>query len=245
VKRILCGPRVVSEALSAKRGQVALVLVAEGSRPAADLLAAASTARVEVSERPRGELDALAKGLRHQGVLAITGDFPYVDLDALLLAAERSPSPALLLALDSVQDVGNVGSLLRSGVGLGVDGFVLCRHNAAPVSAAAVRASAGASEHARVARVTNLAQTLRRFRDEELMVVGTAADAPARLDEIDLTGPTALVLGNEGKGMRRLVRESCDVLASIPLASTLASLNVAVAGALALYEAQRQRGKSQ
>ncbi len=222
---------------------MALVLVAQGSRPAPGVLDAARGAGVEVHERPREELDALAKGLRHQGVLAITGDYPYVDLDALLEAAERSPSPALLLVLDSVQDVGNVGSLLRSAVGLGVDGVVLCRHNAAPVSAAAVRASAGASEHARVARVTNLANTLRRFRDEGLTVVGTAAEAPARLDEVDFTGPTALVLGNEGKGMRRLVRESCDVLASIPLASTLASLNVGVAGALALYEAQRQREK--
>lgn len=243
MKRILCGPRVVAEALRSSRGQVTMVLVAAGSRAGATAAAEARAAGVPLREAPRAELDALARGLRHQDVIAIAGELSYLDLDTLLDLVEKdAPSPPLLLALDSVQDVQNVGSLLRSAVGLGASGVLLCRHNAAPVSAAAVRASAGASEHARVARVTNLAQALAELRERGITVVGTAADGSARLWDVDLRGPTALVLGSEGKGMRRLVREACDVVASIPLASALGSLNVAVAGALALYEARRQRG---
>lgn len=245
MKRLICGPRAVTEALRAAPRAVHLVLVADSARgPAADAALAAERQGVAVRRCSAAELDALGADLRHQGVIAITGEFPYLDLDGLLARVERAQEPPLLLALDQVQDVNNLGSLLRSAVALGAHGLILLRHNAARISSAAVRVSAGASEHAAVARVTNLSRTLAELGERGVTTIGLDAAAPAPLDELDLTGPVALVLGGEGPGLRRLVKESCAALASIPLRGEIASLNVAVAGAVALYEVSRQRRKN-
>lgn len=245
MKRLICGPRAVTEALRAAPRAVHLLLVADSGRgPASDAALAAERQGVAVRRCSAAELDALGAGLRHQGVIAITGDFPYLDLDGLLARVEQAQEPPLLLALDQVQDVHNLGSLLRSAVALGAHGLILLRHNAASISSAAVRVSAGASERAAVARVTNLSRTLVELGERGLTTIGLDAGAPASLDELDLTGPVALVLGGEGPGLRRLVRESCAALASIPLRGEVASLNVAMAGAVALYEVSRQRRKN-
>jgi 23S rRNA (guanosine2251-2'-O)-methyltransferase len=245
MKRLICGPRAVTEALRAAARTIDLLLVADSARGAADAVASEAERKgVALRRCPLAELDALGADLRHQGVIAIAGDYPYLDLDGLLRRAERGPAPPLLLVLDQVQDVHNVGSLLRSAVALGASGVVLCRHGAARVSSAAVRVSAGASEHAAVARVTNLSRSLAELRERGLTTVGLDARAPRAVQEIDLAGPLALVLGGEGAGLRRLVRESCDTLASIPQRGQVASLNVAMAGAIALYEVARQRRKN-
>jgi 23S rRNA (guanosine2251-2'-O)-methyltransferase len=191
-------------------------------------------------------LESLSKGLRHQGVIAITGDYPYVGEDELL--AHAGPAP-LVMALDEVTDPRNLGAVIRSGVAFGVDAFVVPKHRAASVTPAAVRVATGATEHARIARVTNLARTLRTLGDEGLQRVGLTGfgsvpeGGPDVVPLAEVPAAPAgrvLVLGSEGKGLRRLVREACDVLAAIPLRGPVESLNASVAAGIALYETRRQ-----
>jgi 23S rRNA (guanosine2251-2'-O)-methyltransferase len=233
----------VTEAIRGASGDVAAVYLADGlSGAAADALARLCRDRdVPCSTLPRDALDALSKGLTHQGVIALAGDYPYVDLEGLLGEAGRVAEP-LLVVLDQIQDPGNLGAIVRSAHALGATGVIVTRDRSAPMTPAAVRASAGASELIRVARVGNLAQCLDRLRDAGYRALGAAAEGEARVDEIDWSGPVALVLGSEGKGLRRLTRERCDSLFRIPLATAFDSLNVSVAAAIALYEIGRRRG---
>ena len=180
------------------------------------------------------ELDALAEGLRHQGVVAITGDFPYLDLEGLLAGIEGAP---FLLALDEITDPHNFGAMIRSAVALGAHGVLTLKDRAAPVTGAVVRASAGATEHARIARVTNLARTLTELRDERgLSIVGLAADGDRDIDALDEAPQgRVIVVGSEGKGLRPLVRKQCTELARIPMTNAIASLNASVAASIALF----------
>jgi 23S rRNA (guanosine2251-2'-O)-methyltransferase len=242
VKRHLCGTHAVSEALAANPRGLALVLVADDAPHAshASLVEAARRVGVAVEVRAPAELDALAEGVRHQGIIGIAGgDYPYLDLEGALRHAR---APALLVALDEVTDVHNFGAIVRSCVALGADAVVTLRDRAAPVNAAVVRASAGATEHARIARVTNLSRTLDALAARGIPSVGLDAAAARTLAETDLTGPVVLVVGSEGRGLRRLVRERCSSLARVPMTGPVASLNASVAAAIALYEVARQRG---
>ena len=241
MKRRLCGTHAVSEALTARPRAIALLLVTEeGPRsPHAQLIDRARQAGVIVEVHASAELDAIAGVVRHQGIIAIGGDdFAYHDLEGLIREASETP---LYVALDEVTDVHNLGAIVRSCVALGADGVITLRDRAAPVNSAVVRSSAGATEHARIARVTNLARTLETFADRDVQSVGLDMDGTVTLDQVDFTIPTVLVSGSEGRGLRRLVREKCAVLARIPMAGPLGSLNVSVATAIALYEARRQR----
>jgi 23S rRNA (guanosine2251-2'-O)-methyltransferase len=241
VKRHLCGSHAVGEALAASPRALAVVFVTDDSPRSLHrvLLDTARNAGVRVEVRDAAELDALARGVRHQGVVAVAGgDYPYIDLEAALA---RAGSPALFVALDEVTDVHNMGAIVRSSVALGADAVLTLRDRAAPVNAAVVRASAGATEHARIARVTNLARTLEDLAERNFTTVGLDASAGVALDSVDLTSSVVLVVGSEGRGLRRLVRERCAVLAGIPLAGPIASLNASVAAGIALYEVARQR----
>jgi 23S rRNA (guanosine2251-2'-O)-methyltransferase len=172
-------------------------------------------------------------------VLAIAGEYPYLDLDGLLEGCDERP---LLIALDQITDPHNFGAILRSAVALGAHGVITLKDRAAPVTPAVVRASAGASELARIARVTNLARTLERLRDAELQVIGLAPDGPHELADLPFPAQgRVLVVGSEGAGLRRLVRERCEVLARITLGGPLQSLNAAVAAGIAIYESLRAR----
>jgi 23S rRNA (guanosine2251-2'-O)-methyltransferase len=244
MKRVVAGPNAVTEAIRAAPGDVGAGDLADGlTRAAADRLERlCRDADVPCSSLPREALDALAKGLTHQGVVALAGDYPYVDLEAVLSEGRRVAEP-LLVVLDQIQDPGNLGAIVRSAHALGATGVILTRDRSASMTPAAVRASAGASELIRVARVGNLAQCLDHLRDSGYRVLGAAADAEARVDDVDRRGPTALVLGGEGKGLRRLTREHCDLLFRIPLATAFDSLNVSVAAAVALYELGRARDR--
>jgi 23S rRNA (guanosine2251-2'-O)-methyltransferase len=208
----------------------------------AEVIQLAQAAKLTVEPTDALALDALAKGVKHQGVIAVCGgDYPYLDLDALLQHARaRSDSP-LLVALDEVTDPHNFGAIVRSAVALGAHGVITLKDRAAPVTATVVRASAGATEHAAIARVTNLSRALERLRDEGFTAVGLAGEATVSLRDLDLRGALVLVVGSEGSGLRRLVRERCDHLARIDLAGPVTSLNASVAAGVALYEAVRQR----
>ena len=238
MKRILAGTHAVTEALRAAAGSVHVVYVATHDVKLSQL---AKDRNVRVEERTPDELDALAQGLRHQGVVAITGDFPYLDLDGLLASIE---GPPLLLALDEVTDPHNFGAMIRSAVALGAHGVLTLKDRAVPVTGAVVRASAGATEHARIARVTNLARTLASLRDERSMsIVGLDAEGTHDVDALpDAPSGRVVVVGSEGRGLRPLVRKQCTELARIPMTSAIASLNASVAASIALF-ALRHRAR--
>jgi 23S rRNA (guanosine2251-2'-O)-methyltransferase len=242
MKRVLAGPRAVGEAVRAAPGSIEVICVAESMRPSSvrGIEEKARRARVAVEILPRVALDEIAAGLNHQGVLAITGSYAYLDLEGLLDLAGKEAFP-LLLALDQVQDPGNLGAIMRSAYAFGASGMILPKDRAAKVTPAAVRASAGASELLRTARVTNLVRALDRLRDAGYQVHGAAAGASLSVDRIQWTDRCVLVLGNEGRGLRRLTREHCDQLFEIPFPGDFDSLNVSSAAAIALYEASRQR----
>ena len=187
-------------------------------------------------DRPLAELTRLAGSPDHQGVVAEVDPYPYVDPDSVL---ERPD--ALVIALDQVQDPRNLGAVCRSAEAAGATGVVIPERRAAAVTAATCKASAGAVEHLPVARVPNLADWLAGAKELGAWIYGAEASASAPYDRADLTGKVVLVLGSEGKGLRRRVAESCDLLVSIPARGRVRSLNVAAAAAVLLFEAARQR----
>lgn len=242
MKRIVSGPRAVMEALRAHAGEIqALYVQADARRALVEVAAEATRRGVKVEERTLEELDELARGHKHQGVLAITGAYPYVDLPQVLAKARP---PALLVALDELTDPHNFGAIVRSAVAFGADGVITLKHRAAPVTPVVVRASAGATEHARIARVTNLARTLEELASvHELDVIGLDAEGQVDIDQLPpAPAGRVLVVGAEGKGLRRLVRERCTTLARIAHPGPVASLNASVAASIALFAAWRQRG---
>ncbi len=244
MKRLLVGRRPVLEALRASPQSVAVVYLDPTDKAAARELAEATRrADVRLEERSPAELDALATGLRHQGVVAITGEFSYLDLDTLLrrLPAER----ALLVALDEVTDPHNFGAIVRSAVAFGADGLLTLKHRAAPVTPVVVRASAGATEHAAIARVANLAQTLDLLAERGMDVVGLDMEGNMAIDALDVgPGGLVLVVGSEGRGLRRLTRERCTRIASIAMSGPIASLNASVAAGIAIHHASLARGRA-
>jgi 23S rRNA (guanosine2251-2'-O)-methyltransferase len=202
----------------------------------------ASEDRVPIREVSRSKLDAEARTDAPQGVLAHAADLHPVDLDGLTRPAAAGRPEPFLLALDGITDPGNLGALLRSAECAGVTGVILPRHRSAHVTAAVTKAAAGAVEHLQMALVSGIPTALTQLKDLGVWSVGLDAGADRTVWELDVaTDPVVLVLGAEGKGLSRLVRERCDQLAGIPLAGRLESLNVATAGAIACYEVVRRR----
>ena len=242
----LYGRQPIRETLRAGRRPVMQIYVPDSARSGdalSDILVTAEERNTPVHRVDRRRLQALVQRGNHQGVAAECGSYPYMDLDILLgEAAEASTSP-LLLILDHLEDPQNFGSLLRTADAAGVDGIIIPRDRAVGVTPAVVRASAGASEHLRIAIVTNLARTMRELLQSGYLLAGLdAAPDAVPYTEADLTGPLGLVIGSEGRGLKRLVRETCDLLLRVPMQGAVASLNAGVAGAVALYEIRRQRG---
>lgn len=227
------GRRAVREALRGRR-EVLELWATERALAAEPWLREEASVRLQV--KPERELTEEAGTRDHQGALAFCEPYPYAD--AWELAAGERP---LLACLDQVSDPRNLGAVCRSAEGAGATGVVVPAHGAARVTPAVCRASAGAVEHLPVAVVTNLSRYLAEVKGPELWVYAAAGDAEASMWQTDLSGGVALVLGAEGKGLRPLVRKTCDAAVSIPLAGRVASLNVSVAAALLLYEARRQR----
>ncbi len=221
--------------------------VAEGVQmkgPVAEILELASARGLAVERCPRERLDALSDTGHHQGVIALAEPPAYVSVEEILARAEARKEPPLLLLLDGIQDPGNLGSLLRTAEAVGVHGVLIPKHGAVGLTPAVARASAGASEVVPVAQVVNLAAEMERLKAAGLWLVGADASGPEELWAADLTGPLGLVVGSEGRGLRRLVRDRCDRLVRIPMWGQIASLNAGVAGALLLYEARRQRSQA-
>jgi len=242
--RVIYGVNPVRELLRAGgEGTSELWLAEGGTRAAAmgDLERLGGAAGAKVRTAPRAKLDRLAGTDRHQGVVAVVADYRYADLDEILGRAEASGRPPLVVVLDGVEDPHNLGAIIRSAHALGAHGVVIPKDRAVGITPAAAKASAGAVERCAVARVTNVAKTLEALKEAGVWSIALAADGDRPLAEADLAGPTALVLGSEGEGLRPLVRKTCDLSAYIPMSGDLDSLSVSASAAVALYEAARQR----
>lgn len=239
---ILYGRNPVLEALKQQSRRIEeVLLLPEPHGRLGELHALARRLGLKVSHRSRAQLTALAGHPHHQGVVARVAAKAYAELDELLAIPRGRGEAPLFLALDQVQDPQNLGSLLRTAEAAGVQGVILPRHHAAGLTPSAAKAAAGALEHVPVARTPNLVTALERLKAEGCWVVGATPDGAEEAWAADLARPLALVLGGEGRGLRRLVAQSCDLLVRIPLGGQIGSLNVAAAGAILLYEVVRQR----
>lgn len=239
----LTGIHAVASALEHDAAHVTEVLVVRDARNrrVRELAEKARAVGVAVHSRPPDALDPLAAGRPHQGIAARYRPPPALDEAQLLERAAAAGREALVLVLDEVQDPGNLGACLRSAAAAGVTAVVTPRHRAAPLTPVARKAAAGAAEIVPRAAVTNLRRTLDGLKEAGLWVAGAAGDAETPLWEADLSGPLALVLGGEEKGLRRLTAESCDLLFRIPMSAGVESLNVSVACGILLFETRRQR----
>lgn len=247
MSELLYGRNAVREALRAGRRTMKRLTVSSGVQEAgviAEIIKLADQAGVPVQRVERQQLDKQLRDANHQGVMLETGPYPYVEIDeCLALAAERG-QPPLLLLLDHLQDPQNIGTLLRTAEVVGAHGVAIPGRRAAEITPAVVNASSGATEHLRIVLVGNLAQTIASLQRQGVWAVGLEDDEQAQaLDTADLNLPLALVVGAEGPGLARLVRERCDFLVRLPMAGQIASLNAAVAGSIALYSAWRQRDR--
>jgi 23S rRNA (guanosine2251-2'-O)-methyltransferase len=234
---IIYGINPVLEAL--RTGRVREVRVSDrGGDRLRELVALAGQQHVAVKRVGADVLARQSRGGVHQGVVAEVEDAPEYSVDELVTGAAGVP---LLVVLDGIEDPHNLGAILRTADAAGVDGIVLQSRRAAALGGAAAKASAGAVSHVKIAEVVNIARAIEELKDAGVWSVGLAGEAPASYDTIDYSVPTAIVLGAEGAGLRRLVRERCDFLASIPMRGHVGSLNVSVAAGVTLFEAVRQR----
>ena len=237
--RYLVGIHAVREALRARAALRYVAVSRERNDPRLqELIGLAHAARVPLRRVGVAELERWAGRTPHQGVVAEAEAKPVLELEDLLADAPQR----LLLALDGIEDPHNLGAIVRSACGAGVDGVLLPARRAAGLTETVERVSAGALEHVRVARVGNLAQALEQCKQAGFWIVGLDGEGPTRLWEHDFRDPTVLVVGAEGRGLHALIRQRCDARVAIPLAAGVDSLNASVAAGIALFEIARQRG---
>jgi 23S rRNA (guanosine2251-2'-O)-methyltransferase len=234
---IVYGMNPVLEALRAGRVKELRVGDRGGDRMR-QVLALAAERGVRVRRVPADVLDRQARRGVHQGIVADVEDVSTYSVDELVRGAD---GPALIVVLDGIEDPHNLGAILRTADAAGVHGVILQNRRSAALDGAAAKASAGAVAHVRIAEVVNIARAVEELKAAGVWTIGLAGEAATAYDAIDFTAPTAIVLGAEGSGLRRLVRERCDRLASIPMAGHVGSLNVSVAAGITLFEAIRQR----
>jgi 23S rRNA (guanosine2251-2'-O)-methyltransferase len=243
---VLYGVHSVEEALKAGRRSFDHVIVArERDDLRLDrLVGALRKAGVRVRTESREQLTLVAKNPAHQGIVALVRPQEFLTIEDLFTPDAHTANTGtgrLLLALDGVEDPQNLGALLRVADGAGVDGVILTERRSAPLSPVAIKASAGASEHLRIARVVNLVRALEELKERNIWAIGLDERGTSDYDQFDYSGDCVLVLGREGAGLHELVRKTCDHLLRIPMAGGVSSLNVSAAGAVVLYEAFRQR----
>jgi 23S rRNA (guanosine2251-2'-O)-methyltransferase len=239
---VIAGRQPVLEALKSTT-PIEKILLLFGTKGAAleRIKTLAKERGVPIVEASKQRFHELADEAMTQGVLAIVAHQPYVEVEDLLHIAQRKNESPFLLVLDELEDPHNIGALMRSAEGAGIHGVILPKHHSALLGTGVAKSSAGASQHLPTARVTNIVQTLQTLKQQGVWIVGTDAEGEKTYYEIDYHGGIAVVIGNEGRGMRRLVKETCDFLVRIPLYGNIASLNASVAGALVLFEAAKVR----
>jgi 23S rRNA (guanosine2251-2'-O)-methyltransferase len=233
----LYGINSVKEALHVRSIDYVLITQGQHSRRVQEIIDECRVAGISVRFAPRQAVERAAGSPQHQDIVAVCAVKTYDDLATLTRSVERP----LLLALDGVEDPGNLGAIVRTAVAAGANGVIIPERRAAGLSPAVARSAAGALEHMKIARVTNLVRALMELKEKGLWVYGFEPQAQKSYLDLDYTGACALVLGGEGSGLHRLVREACDDHAHIPLHGPVQSLNVSVAAGVVLYETARQR----
>ncbi|MBS1815340.1 MAG: 23S rRNA (guanosine(2251)-2'-O)-methyltransferase RlmB [Acidobacteria bacterium] len=244
---VLYGVHPVQEALRSRPRDLDHITVARERHDARleALIQACRTAGVRITQEPKAQLERMAKTPMHQGVVAFLRERKFLDLEDLLAIQKPAGERRFFLALDGVEDPHNLGALLRTADGAGVDGILLPERRSAPLTAVVAKSSAGASEHVRIARVTNLVRALERMKQENVWVIGLDERGKADYTDFRFDTDCVLVLGSEGAGLHDLVKKTCDHLLRIPMAGKVSSLNVSVAGAVVMFEAMRQRRSPQ
>lgn len=242
---LLYGRQAVRETLRAGRRHCHDLYLAEGVKEneiVREIRNRAETQRIPIHHAERQKLDEWVQNANHQGVVLRAGAYPYGDVTTMLARAQKQNVPPFLLLLDRVQDPQNLGSLFRAAEAFGVHGVILPKHRAARITPAVVNASAGAVEHLLVATATNLVQEMKMLKQAGVWIIGLEAHPEAvSLNTVDVNGPLAVVVGSEGFGLSRLVRETCDWLVKLPMNGHINSLNAAVAGSIFLFWAMQQR----
>lgn len=238
---IIFGIHAVEEALEARgRGfEYVAVLSGRGDARIQKIAQLCRTAGVPVRAMPRDQLTRLAHTAGHQGVVAVTAEKKYADLDDLL--AQKRAQYTFLVVLDGIEDPHNLGAIIRTAEGAGVEGLIIPERRATGVTATVVKASAGASEYLPIAKVTNISRTLEELKDRNIWTVGLDERGQKTYDELDYKMDCAIVLGAEGHGLHEQIRKKCDFLVSIPMLGKISSLNVSVAAGVVMYEIARQR----
>lgn len=239
---VLVGRNAVTEALKSGRG-INRLQVANGDLQGSvrEIIGLAKERNINVEFVDRNKIEKIAAGHRHQGVIAWVAPVAYVELDDILTGvAEKNKVPFLLL-LDELEDPHNLGALLRTADAVGVDGILIPKHRSCPLSATVAKTSAGAVEYVPVARIGNIAQTLKKLKKQGFWVVGADMDGAVDYSESNMTGALVLVVGGEGHGVSRLTKENCDFIVRLPMVGKINSLNASVAGSILMYEAFRQR----
>lgn len=241
---MVAGRNAVMEALKGSRS-VNKLMIANGSTEGSikEIIAVAKDKGVNIQYWDRSKLDSIARGIRHQGVLAQVAPVQYVELEDILQVAKDRNEPPFIVLLDELEDPHNLGAILRTADAAGVHGVLIPKHRSCPLSATVAKTSAGAVEHVPVARVGNLVQTIKKLKQEGLWVAAADMDGKDYY-ATDLTGPLLLIIGSEGQGIGRLVKEQCDFVVRIPMVGKINSLNASVAGSILMYEAMKQRRKA-
>lgn len=239
---ILEGRNPVFEALKSGR-QIDKILIAKGGGKGSvtRIIAMAKEKKILISEVERAKLDSISQTHAHQGIIAYTAAADYVSVKDILKRAKDKNEAPFIIICDSLNDAHNLGSIIRTAECLGAHGVIIPKHRSVGLSAACAKAAAGATEYMGVCKVTNLVRTIEELKKEGLWVCGTDAQGEKTVFEADLGGPIAVVIGSEGEGMSRLVKESCDFLVSIPMSGHVNSLNASAAAAVLMYEIVRQR----
>lgn len=241
---MVAGRNAVMEALKGSRS-VNKLMIANGSTEGSikEIIAVAKEKGVNIQYWDRSKLDSIARGIRHQGVLAQVAPVQYAELEDILQVAKDRNEPPFIVLLDELEDPHNLGAILRTADAAGVHGVLIPKHRSCPLSSTVAKTSAGAVEHVPVARVGNLVQTIKKLKQEGLWVAAADMDGKDYYDT-DLTGPLLLIIGSEGQGVGRLVKEQCDFVVRIPMVGKINSLNASVAGSILMYEAMKQRHKA-
>jgi 23S rRNA (guanosine2251-2'-O)-methyltransferase len=240
---LLYGIHPVFEVLAAGRRRVYEIYLDKEKKSGrlAQLESMAKSGGVLIKSIASGDFKALTGTIGHQGAAAVVSPYPQVTVQDILHAVQGEDGKHFLLMLDNIQDPQNLGAIIRTALCVGIQGVIVPKDHSASPTPAVSKASAGALEHIRLVRVTNLVQTIKYCKTRGLWVMGLQKDAAQSIYDADLSGSIALVLGGEQKGIRRLVKQNCDFLVSIPQQGALNSLNASVAAAVAMYEAFRQR----
>lgn len=207
------------------------------------ILAIAKEKRIVTVEVDKSKLDAMSQTENHQGIIAIVPPFEYCEVDDILESAKQKNEQEFILILDGIEDPHNLGSIIRTAETAGVHGIIIPKRRAASVNSTVNKVSAGAVEHMKIARVNNINETIKYLKENGIWICGTDMDTNTEYYKQDLTGPIAIVIGSEGFGMSRLVKENCDFLVKIPMKGKITSLNASVSAGIVIYEALKQRTK--